>query len=484
MTDSFKKRRPKGTGSITKRTNGWEAAITYKDKRRTKLFPTHEEAERWLEAIIEAKQGKRPAPVLGRTVNHYLNELLKKRTTSQAETVEKVSGEMKLIREFLGERNISEVTAEVVRDFWAWINGYELVDGRLQRIADGNGPQPSGRALARIRMHLRGAFDLAEEDGVIAFNPARSRRRSGPDPLPLPRDRSRVKALSPELTRRFLEASREDALYPLYQFMLSLGVRVAEARVLTWNDLDADAGLVTINKMATGESSRSGNTAHPKTENSHRTLPVPLSIIELLKEHRRAQQQALKVLGRAYVNPDLMFSNETGGMLTTKVINQHIAKRIGSLLPQGHEVPTSKWFRATYASLSLRARTIIEVVSERMGHASVVYTFMRYRHLYSDEGHDRALSAEEMLAQGSRTASSFQGDSYGFLASAASRAFGLHDDRMQSVLQVVVGTPGDFVTRLARELGVPPAVLADTLAQLSTARQHRPDGDKQVGLAA
>lgn len=484
MTDSSKKRRPKGAGSITKRTNGWEAAITFKGKRPTRLFPTHEEAERWLEAMIEAKQGKRPAPALGRTVNHYLNELLKKRTTSQAETVEKVSGEMKLIRELLGEWDISEVTSEVVRGFWARINGYEAVDDRFQRIADGDGPQPSGRALGRIRMHLRGALDLAEEDGMIAYNPARPHRLGDSDPLPLPRDRSRVKALSPELTRRFLEAASEDALYPLYQFMLSVGVRVAEARVLTWNDLDTEAGRVTINKMATGASAKSGITVHPKTDNSHRVLPVPWSIVELLKEHRRTQQRAVKVLGRTYINPDLIFSNEKGGMLTTKVINNHIAKRIGPLLPQGHEAPTSKWFRATYASLSLRAGIKIEVVSERMGHASVVYTFTRYRHLYSDEGHDRVLSVEEMIAQGSRTTSSFQGDSFGFLVSAVARAFDPHNDRMELVLKAVVGTPGDFVTRLARELGVPPAVLADTLAQLSTACQHRPDGDKQVGLAA
>lgn len=484
MTDSSKKRRPKGAGSITKRTNGWEAAITFKGKRPTRLFPTHEEAGRWLEAMIEAKQGKRPAPALGRTVNHYLNELLKKRTTSKAGTVEKASGEMELIRGFLGEEDITDVTGEVVRDFWARINGYEVVDGHLQRIAEGDGPEPSRRALARIRMHLRGAFDLAEEDGVIACNPARPRRRSDPDPLPLPPDRSRVKALSPELTRRFLEAAREDALYPLYQFMLSVGVRVAEARALTWNDLDADAGLVTINKMATVESSQSGVTAYPKTGGSHRVLPVPWSVIELLKEHQRAQQRVLKVLAQAYVNPDLMFSNEKGGMLTTKVINGHIAKRIGPLLPQGHEVPTSKWLRATYASLSLRAGIKIEVVSKRMGHASVFYTFTRYRHLYSDEGHDGVLSADEMIARGSRTATSFQGDSFGFLTSAVGRAFDPHDDRMASVLELVVGTPGDFVTRLARELGVPPAVLADSLARLSTARQHRPDGVKQVGLAA
>ena len=176
MTVHLTKRRPKGTGSITKRKNGWEAAITINGKRRTKLFPTYEQAEWWLKAMIEARAGRRPAPLPGNTVNDYLNELLNKRTASEEETVKKTSGEMRLIRELLGEMHVSEVTEAVLRDFWAGINGYEVVGEHLERLPGCDERPLSRRALVWIRTHLRSALDLAAGDGVIANNPARPHR--------------------------------------------------------------------------------------------------------------------------------------------------------------------------------------------------------------------------------------------------------------------------------------------------------------------
>lgn len=463
---SIKKRRRKGSGSIYRKGNRWIAVITLDGRERSKRFDTYEEAEQWLDQLLQAHNGTGPVPLADRTVDYYLDEHLKRKAATEEDSQKKAEYEMAVLRELLGTRLIASITSEDVRAFWAVINRQQpRPQQQSQPLASLEEPL-SRRAVLRLRQHMRGAFDLALEDGVIKRNPTRVYKRI--DPMPMPRDRSKVKALSPSLTRRFLEVAEQDRLGLLFELYLSAGFRLGEALALTRNDIDLDAGTVTVNKCLISGTNGIAVYGDPKTDSSHRTVPLPPDLVEKLDEHMLEQAETMTRLNLVLARQELVFTNQRGGALTGKAVNRRLRELICPLLPLGHPKPTVKWLRATYASLALRAGTKIEVVSERLGHADVDYTYQKYRHVYVDEGHDLVLSARDMLALGDRTVEAHDGNANAHIHTALMRAFGAPGTTEARTALALIESPDKFLNEFARNLGLQPGDLIQLIASAVT----------------
>ena len=126
-------------------------------------------------------------------------------------------------------------------------------------------------------------FDSAVEDGIIAANPARSKR------VRLTSKRCREgKALPPEETRRIIERLPElavtDRLY--FVLMLCMGLRPCEARGLQWGDIAN--GKAHIQRNATFPREAKPCVGPVKAAKSNRVLPIPDIVAAILEEHRRA----------------------------------------------------------------------------------------------------------------------------------------------------------------------------------------------------
>lgn len=67
-----------------------------------------------------------------------------------------------------------------------------------------------------------------------------------------------------------------------------LGLRIGEICGLKWGDFDLSAGTVTIQRTVTRISCGNGHTKvivqSPKTQNSHREIPLPKSLLRVLKK--------------------------------------------------------------------------------------------------------------------------------------------------------------------------------------------------------
>lgn len=459
---STKKRRRKGTGTIYRKGDRWLAAITLDGRERSKRFDTYEEAEQWLDQLLQAHNGTGPVPLADRTVDYYLDEHLKRKAATEEVSQRKAEYEMVPLRELLGTRIIASITPEDVRNFWAVINNQQAHPRQQHRSIPSLEEPLSERAVMRIRQHIRGAFDLALEDGAIKRNPTRVYKRT--EPMPMPRERSQVKALSPGLTRQFLEVAEHDSLGLLFELFVSVGFRLGEALALTRHDIDLDAGTVSINKSLTDAADGIAIYGDPKTDCSNRTLPLSHDLVEKLDMHLQEQVESMAMLNLVLAHQELVFTNQHGAALTGTTVNRRLRKLLCPLLPPGHPKPSVKWLRATYASLAGRAGTRIEVISERMGHADVTYTFKKYRHLYSDEGHALVLSARDMIALGNRTIEAHDGDASAHIRAALMNAFGAPGTTEARTALALIESPDQLLNKFARNLGLSPSDLIQLIA--------------------
>lgn len=100
--------------------------------------------------------------------------------------------------------------------------------------------------------------------------------------------RPQIRALEPDEARRFIESVRGDRLQALYSVALALGLRQGEALGLQWKDLDLENGGHWVRHQLQRVDTRLV-LVEPKTERSRRTLVVPASIVERLRDHAKQQ---------------------------------------------------------------------------------------------------------------------------------------------------------------------------------------------------
>ena len=111
-----------------------------------------------------------------------------------------------------------------------------------------------------------------------------------------------LQPLTVEQVATFLDAIESDRLRALYVAAIGLGLRQGELLALRWQDVDLDAGTVTVRHTLTLDTRE---LAEPKTERARRTLRLPAEVHEALREHRRAQVEERLAVGRAMGRPRL-----------------------------------------------------------------------------------------------------------------------------------------------------------------------------------
>ncbi|MFD2348219.1 site-specific integrase [Nonomuraea ferruginea] len=149
------------------------------------------------------------------------------------------------------------------------------------RLRNAAGSYLSTRMIQSIHAVLRNALERAVREEIIPRNVAKLVTVSVPS--------YKVNhGLTTEQARRVLRVSREDRFHALYVLALCLGLRRGELLGLRWEDVDLDSGTLEVVQTL----QRVGGElrfVRPKTENSERTIPLPVICVDALKEHRRQQ---------------------------------------------------------------------------------------------------------------------------------------------------------------------------------------------------
>jgi integrase len=115
-----------------------------------------------------------------------------------------------------------------------------LTNGRL-RTSGGLSPSTVGNVHRILRKALRDAVRW----GLIATSPV---DRADPPPARIARAARRraIKVWTAEELRQFLAAAEQDELHPLWLVAATTGLRRSELLGLRWQDLDVDAGRLTV----------------------------------------------------------------------------------------------------------------------------------------------------------------------------------------------------------------------------------------------
>lgn len=229
------------------------------------------------------------------------------------------------------------------------------------------------RTIRKAHEVLRNALEAAVADGLLPTNPARGRLVQKALPKMEEKQRQTVPA---EKVPPFIAAAKTERLGALFVVMLFGGLRPEEALALRWEDFRADA--IHIHRVLVDRDGLPLTFGPPKTKKSGRAVVLPNVAVEALRDHKRRQAAEQLRAGEAWKGQGLIFCNEIGEPLRqdqTRTSFQRIRKGAG--------LPPLRIYdlRHSTASLLLELGEDLKVVSERLGHSTIVLTANVYGHI-------------------------------------------------------------------------------------------------------
>lgn len=194
--------------------------------------------------------------------------------------------------------------------------------------------------------------------------------------------------------------------------LIFTGFRRGEIMGLKWDKIDFKNNLITIDTNLLYSKERGIYEDTPKTEQSKRTISVPIQVMNILKAYRKEYNTKRLSLGSCWHDTNFVFVQENGkpmhpDSLTdycykfTKKYNQLIEKENKNkpksqqikLLP--HINPHAFWH--TQASMLILNGVDITTVSKRLGHAKTSTTADIYSHLMQKADESASNTLEDIL---------------------------------------------------------------------------------------
>lgn len=216
---------------------------------------------------------------------------------------------------------------------------------------------------------LSAALTIAVKQGLLVRNPCKA--------VTAPTIQKReMHVLDEDGVHQFLEASKSTKYYVLFYLALYTGMRRSEILAQRWTDIDLDAGMLSVNRslhhVKEGFIYR-----QPKTSKSRRLIALTPSTIAVLATHK-ARQMAQHLLQGVPLPADaLVFCQPDGTPLLPGTVShawEDVARRLG-LNVRLHDA------RHSHASILLKHGIHPKIVSERLGHSSILITLDTYSHV-------------------------------------------------------------------------------------------------------
>ncbi|RTH05530.1 recombinase XerD [Thermus scotoductus] len=386
----MKRKRAKGEGHIRKRKDGrWEGILTVgtwpdgRQKTRSVYGKTKQEvAEKLAELRVSLQRGTYVDPSLLTLAEWAKTWLERKAQEVKPKTVQVYLEDLSLVMpELRGKgRGLGSLKLQAVKP--------SHIQGAMDfLVKEGFSP----RTTLKVYQLLRALFDEAVRLELIARNPVslvrpprKAQGREAPPEKP-------GRALEPHEVEALLQAAEGHPLELFFRLLLGLGLRKGEALGLKWGDIDFEKGELRVQR-AWGKVGSGGEISTPKTPKSRRTLPLPLDLFQALKSRYEELAQKLppEALKEAWV-----FPGEGGKTPVHPDYPNHALRRIcqqAGIRPcRVHDL------RHTWGSLMLARGVPLEVVSERLGHASFDITLRVYRHVLEEERRSYVLDLQTLL---------------------------------------------------------------------------------------
>lgn len=230
-------------------------------------------------------------------------------------------------------------------------------------------------------------------DRLIPFNPADSvkhLKRTEPKAT-----QTIHRAFTQEEQRQFFAKAKEKNiyLYELFLFLIQTGVRIGEASVLTWKDIDYHGKVIRITKTvtATKEGYIVGNM--PKTSSGIRDIPMTSAIQSTLQAQRKKMMlihgiKAVSKDSRIFLperSPNAILRQPSAALSMNRILKE-----------LGIEKATVHAFRDTFATRAIEQGMPPNTLKAILGHSSISTTMDIYAHVMQDQAFEsmQALNIE------------------------------------------------------------------------------------------
>ncbi len=209
-------------------------------------------------------------------------------------------------------------------------------------------------------------------------------------------NRMKRETLSAQKVGAFFAAASEDRFAALYVLAVTSGLRPGELLALTWEDVNLEAGTLSVRHSVSEDENGPIIREETKTSGGRRLELLPVAV-EALKKHRVLQSKERLRYSGLWRDLGLVFPSTTGTIMRRNNLHHRsykpLLKRAG--------LPDIRLYdlRHTFATLMFENREQLKLVSEMLGHASVKQTADTYSHVSPTMHREAAMRLNDFLSR-------------------------------------------------------------------------------------
>lgn len=281
-------------------------------------------------------------------LNKYVKHTIKLRTFITYQNIID-----KHIIPLLGDYKLDEISSSIIQDFILLkiekgnlINGNELAYNTVNSI------------VSVLKQALKCAYNLELISKDITSK------------ITLPQPKEKKIEVFDVKEQQLLESfclSRK-ANYLGIVLCLYTGLRIGELLALTWNDIDFDKKLLSVNKNVCTIKIDGKSTMYvdePKTKSSIRVIPIPKQLIPYLRKIKRSSSSMYVI------------TTKSNGMVGTRSYQKTYTRILNKLNLKYRNFHS---LRHTFATRALELGMDVKSLSEILGHKNAMITLNRYSH--------------------------------------------------------------------------------------------------------
>lgn len=249
----------------------------------------------------------------------------------------------------------------------------------------------SERTVLHYHRLLHTVLEAAVQWQYIAINPA---SRVKPPKVP----KTQMACYDDQQVGLMLLALRQEPInyQALVWLAVSTGMRQGEIMGLEWKHIDLSSGTIRVEQAAQYIPGQGNFLKLPKNEYSRRVVAAPPAVMQLLKEHKVAQNEIRLQLGSKWQGDDRVFTQYNGKPMYANSMSNwfpDFAKR--------HNLPHMNFhgLRHTCASLLIADGATVSDLSKNLGHSNSSTTLNVYSHSFQKANEKLASKMGDILSK-------------------------------------------------------------------------------------